>query len=77
MGLHAVWTGTPAGNIILEVSAQKGQATVFEPLDTVAVAGAGSQLWLDRNAPYLWARVRFVGAGGGQLNVSAISKGDQ
>lgn len=78
LSLHAVWTGTPNGTLIFEVSGQLGQPTVWETFDTASVSGSGSQYWIDRNIPYRWARVRYVfGSGSGQISLDAITKGDQ
>lgn len=77
ISIHAVWTGTPNGDLYYEVSGQLGDPTVWEVYDSVSVAGSGSQYWIDRNVPYKWARVRYVPSSGtGLLSVDAISKGD-
>jgi len=77
IGIHNEWTGTPAGDIYFEVSGQLGEPTIWEALDSASVAGSGSQFWIDRNAPYKWARVRYVPTGStGLLTSHAITKGD-
>ena len=78
IGIHNVWTGTPTGDIYFEVSGEIGTPTTWEVLDSASVSGAGSQFWIDRNAPYRWARVRYVPtAGTGLLTSDAITKGDE
>lgn len=78
MSIHAIWTGTPSGTLVLEVSGEVQTPTTWEPLSSVAAGGAaGSQLWLDRNAPYAWARVTCSAGGTGTLNVIAVTKGDE
>lgn len=78
IGIHAVWTGTPAGDLYFEVSGQIGEPTVWEVFDSVSVAGSGSQYWIDRNIPYKWARLRYVPTGGtGTINADAIAKGER
>ena len=78
IGIHNVWTGgTANGTIYFEVSGEIGTPTQWETLDSASVSGAGSQFWIDRNVPYMWARVRYVPAGGtGSLTTSVITKGD-
>lgn len=77
IGMHAEWTGTPQGTLFFEVSGQIGEPTVWETFDSVAINGAGTQFWLDRNAPYIWARIRYVPtASTGDLTVYAVTKGD-
>ena len=77
LGIHAVWTGAPTGDLHFEVSGQIGTPTVWEIFDTASVAGAGSQYWIDRNVPYRWARLRYQPTGGtGTIDADAISKGD-
>ena len=78
IGIHAVWTGAPTGDLYFEVSGQVGQPTVWEVFDDVPVSGSGSQFWIDRNIPYRWARVRYVvTAGTGNLTCDSITKGDK
>lgn len=78
IGIHNTWTGTPNGDIYFEVSGEIGDPTNWEILDSASVTGAGSQFWIDRNAPYRWARVRYVPSSGtGLLTSHAITKGDQ
>ena len=76
---HCVWSGaTASGDIYLDVSAESGGPASWENIASVNVAGAGSQLWLDRNAPYVWARIRYVPAAGtGNLTVNVVKKGDK
>ena len=76
LAVKADWTGTPTGTLFLECSTDN--VDWFE-LDNVALAGvADSQLWIDKNASYRWARVRYsFTAGVGNLNVHAIKKGDK
>lgn len=76
IAVRAVWTGTPTGTLFLECSTDN--VNWFE-LDNVAVTGvADSQLWIDKNAPYRFARVRYSFTGGvGSLDVHAIKKGDK
>ena len=77
VGIHNVWTGTPAGDIYFEVSGEIGTPTQWEVLDSASVAGSGSQFWIDRNAPYMWCRVRYVPTGStGNLTTSVVTKGD-
>ena len=77
IGIHNVWTGTPAGDIYFEVSGELGDPTTWETLDSASVAGGGTQFWIDRNAPYKWARVRYVPTGStGLLTSHSITKGD-
>lgn len=78
MGVHAVWTGAPTGDLYIEVSGEVGQPSAWEILGSVPVAGSGSQYWLDRNCPYLWCRLRYVPtAGTGTINASSVTKGDK
>ena len=77
IGVHAIWSGTPAGDLYYEVSGQIGQPTVWEVYDSVSVAGSGTQYWIDRNIPYRWARLRYVPTGGtGSISADSITKGD-
>lgn len=77
VGIHNTWTGGPTGDIYFEVSGEIGSPSTWEVLDSASVAGSGSQFWIDRNAPYMWCRVRYVpSAGTGQLTSSVITKGD-
>jgi hypothetical protein len=77
IGIHNKWTGTPAGDLFFEVSGELGEPTIWETLDSASVSGAGTQFWIDRNAPYKWARVRYVPTGStGLLTSHAITKGD-
>jgi hypothetical protein len=66
------------GDLIYEVS---NNGTDFETLDSVDATSVAnfSHMWLDKNAPYGSARVRFVGTtdAGGLLDVSVVIKGDQ
>jgi len=74
--VHCTWVGTPTGTLSLEVSAES-TPTNFETVSNVAVAGAGSQMWLDRNAPYTHVRVRYVPtASTGTIESLGIAKGD-
>ena len=74
--IHAVWTGTPVGNLFLEANTEFSGNT-WEILATVAVSGADSQMWLDRNAPYAKVRIRYVPTSGvGTLNATFLAKGD-
>lgn len=79
IGIHCKWTGaTAAGDLYFEVSGEIGAPTTWEPLDSVSVSGGGSQFWIDRNAPYLWARVRYLPtAGTGTITVHSVTKGDK
>lgn len=79
IGIHLTWTGaTAAGDLYFEVSGELGQPNNWEALDSANVAGPGSQFWIDRNAPYRWARIRYVPTGGtGVLQGHVITKGDQ
>lgn len=77
IGIHSVWTGTPSGDIFFEVSGELGDPTNWEILDSATVTGSGSQFWIDRNAPYRWARVRYIPSSGtGLLTSHSITKGD-
>lgn len=77
IGIHNTWTGTCTGEIYFEVSGDIGQPVNWEILDSAPVSGAGSQYWIDRNAPYKWARVRYVPtANTGLLTSHSITKGD-
>jgi len=76
-GLHAVWTGTPIGDLFFEVSGEIGIPATWETFDSVSVAGAGSQFWIDRNIPYIWARLRYVPSSStGSLSADAVAKGE-
>jgi hypothetical protein len=78
VGIHNSWTGTPAGDIYFEVSGEIGTPTNWEVLDSASVAGSGTQFWIDRNAPYLWVRVRYVPTGStGNLTSHVVAKGDK
>lgn len=79
LSVHLLWTGgTADGTLYFEASGEVGQPTSFEDVTDVAVSGAGSQLWLDRNAPYTWARIRYVpNSGAGSLTGYAVTKGDK
>jgi hypothetical protein len=76
ISVFAEWAGTPTGTLYLECSTDNNNW--FE-LSNVALAGAAdNQLWIDKNAPYRWARLRYAfTAGVGTLNVHAIKKGDK
>lgn len=76
---HMVWSGATAdGDLYLDVSAEIGAPNSWENIASVTVSGAGSQLWMDRNAPYLWARLRYVPISGtGTLNGDIIMKGSR
>lgn len=75
--VHCVWTGTPTGDIYYEISGDIGTPTNWEVYDSQAVAGAGTQYWVDRNVPYMWLRVRYEpSAGAGNLDVDVVTKGD-
>ena len=77
LGIHAVWTGAPTGDMYMEVSGQMGTPSVWEVFDSKSIAGSGSQFWIDRNIPYRWARVRYVPtAGTGTIECDGIAKGD-
>lgn len=77
LSIHAKWTGTPQGTLFFEISGQIGTPEIWETLDSVAVNGSGTQFWIDRNCPYIWARVRYVPtASTGNLTVYAATKGD-
>jgi len=76
--VHAIWTGAPNGTLFIDISGELGEPTNWAQLATVAVAGAGQQIWMDRNAPYKWVRLRYVNAGGtGTLTIHSIAKGDK
>lgn len=78
LALHAKWTGTPQGTLFFEVSAEVGDPNTWEVFDSVAINGAGTQLWIDRNVPYIWARVRYAPtASTGDLTLYAVTKGDK
>jgi hypothetical protein len=77
IGIHNTWSGTPAGDLYFEVSGELGEPVNWEALDSASIAGAGSQFWIDRNAPYRWARVRYVPTGStGFLTSHVVTKGD-
>lgn len=77
IGIHCVWTGTPAGDLFFEVSGELGEPTTWEVFDSVTLAGAGTQFWIDRNVPYRWARIRYVPTGStGIIDADVVSKGD-
>ena len=77
VGYHCKWSGATAnGDLYLDVSAEIGTPSNWENIASVSVSGAGSQLWLDRNVPYLWARLRYVPTSGtGNLTIDIIKKG--
>jgi hypothetical protein len=78
MSVNCVYTGTPTGDLIYEISSDMSAPTNWQPLATVPVAGAaGNQIWLDRNAPYKYIRISYTfTAGLGTLNINVIAKGD-
>jgi hypothetical protein len=76
LGVHCTWTGVPTGTLYFEISGEIGAPANWETIANLAVTGAGQQLWLDRNTPYKWARLRYVpSAGTGTLNIHAITRG--
>jgi hypothetical protein len=76
--VHAIWTGSPEGDLIIEASGELGEALNWAELSTEPVSGAGQKIWLDRNSPYKWVRVKYNSqSGSGDLTVHAISKGDK
>jgi hypothetical protein len=79
VSLHASWSGATAnGTLYYEICGELGQPTNWEVYDSATVSGSGTQLWVDRNVPYLWARLRYVPASGtGTINADAVTKGDQ
>jgi hypothetical protein len=76
--VHAIWNGSPEGQLIIEASGELGQPLSWAQLSSEVVAGAGQKIWLDRNTPYKWLRVRYVRTNGiGTLEIHAITKGDK
>jgi len=74
--VHLKWSGTPVGNLYLEASSIAGGAT-WEILASLAVSGADSQMWMDRNTPYAEIRLRYVPTSGvGTLDGDFLAKGD-
>ena len=74
--VHATWTGAPTGTLFIDVSGEIGEPLNWAQLASVAVSGAGNQLWMDRNAPYKWVRLRYVPTGGtGTMTIHSIVKG--
>jgi hypothetical protein len=78
VSVNCEWTGTPSGTLTYEISSDMSDPTSFQPLASVSPAGsADQQIWLDRNAPYKYLRITYIGIGGaGTLNVNIIGKGD-
>lgn len=75
MSVQVTWIGTPTGDLYLEVS---NNQTDWELLATAAVAGAGAQMWMDRNTPYVFIRLRYVPtASTGTITGISITKGDE
>jgi hypothetical protein len=84
---ETLWT--PLDRILFQQEICQGTCTLYLEcstdnqnwfeLDNVALAGAAdNQLWIDKNASYRWARLRYAfTAGVGTLNVHAIKKGDK
>ena len=75
--VHLGWTGTPTGTLYLEANVEASQ-TLWETVASVPVSGAGSQMWLDRNAPYTRVRLRYVPtASTGTIDGIMVAKGDK
>lgn len=76
--VHATWTGAPNGTLFIDISGELGAPENWAQLASVAVSGAGNQIWMDRNAPYKWVRLRYVPTGGtGTMTIHSIVKGSR
>ena len=74
MSAHVFWTGTPTGDLYLEIS---NNNIDWAEVATTAVSGAGNQMWLDRNTPYAFFRLRYEPtASTGTISAISITKGD-
>ena len=76
--VHATWTGAPVGTLFIDISGEIGQPLNWAQLASVAVSGSGNQIWMDRNAPYKWVRLRYVPTSGtGSMTIHSIIKGSR
>jgi hypothetical protein len=72
--LQAVYTGSPDGAMIVEVSVNGDD---YETLtsSSVAISGAGSYIYNVTAAGYLWARIKYTKTSGtGELTVVGSAK---
>lgn len=75
--IQCVWTGTPAGNIIVQASCDPVSPTNWIAIDTEAAGGAaGSNLVQLADIGYEWVRVFYdFSSSTGALTVRASFKG--
>lgn len=65
----AITGGPPTGTLYLDIaigldSGPDGLPVTWEEFDSVAFAAAGTQMWLDKEIPYTYARLRWEQTGG-------------
>lgn len=85
LSFHAIWTGTPTGTFLVEVSnvEDPDEAFASADFDDLAVTGitdpagaAGFSLFSILDFPYRWVRLKYTfGASTGVLNVHLHGKG--
>lgn len=74
LSVQAIWTGTPTGNLQLEVS-NDGSTWAAEGSSVATGAAAGDSMFTATVAPWQRARLVFTfSAGTGVLNAFAIAK---
>lgn len=76
--IQAVWTGSPEGNLKLQIS--NDEATWTDVAESVVATGgtSGSTVWLEPTAMYDKVRVVYEAtSGSGTLNIKMNGKGDQ
>lgn len=70
--VHAVYTGSPVGSLIIEVS---NDGSTFYPLVTQAISTSGNFLSNQPNMHAVFARVRYTfTSGSGSLTVNLSAK---
>ena len=76
--IQAIWTGSPEGNLKLQISNDEINWTDIGE-SVVATGGtAGSTMWLEPSAMYDKVRVVYEAtSGSGTLNVQINGKGDE
>lgn len=73
--IQAVFTGTPVGTLILQVSNDNTNWTTYTG-SSATVNGAGNFAWLLADIGYPWIRIVYTaGSSTGLLNISVNGKG--
>lgn len=74
-GIQAVWTGSPVGTLILQISNDNVTFSDYTGSST-AVSGAGDFMWNLLDIGYQWIRVKYTRVSGtGSLTVTLSYKG--